>query len=266
MMSFIANAGAVPLGYVSAMTDGQGQGHHTSGGFYVHREEMVRLQHLQQRLSALSPLPDVILSNAPSSSPLQRPVSCCPFHHRTINHTGSSGKGLTNSDRRLSSRTGHKPGPRQYQSPCPVNHLVRRCSNHEAQQIAEGHLHQMTRGSRVHHKECVDQGCCSSHLGIPQLLRQIPPFGRLNPNVLGRPRAKSSTADGNVTSEIQDLCCTVGKELQKIADRFQLDHGKVKKKTEQAAAVSLVLPEAFTRCLAASVMCLIWWRLLNKLR
>ncbi|XP_068232122.1 uncharacterized protein [Palaemon carinicauda] len=260
MMSFIANAGAVPLGYVSAMTDGQGQCHRC-GGLYSHHNEVMPLQHLQ-RFNVFPPLPDIILSNAPSPSPHQQEVSC-PFYTDRNNYTGRLHKGLKIFQKDPPPRTGRKSATSQGTSLDRIYRLVRSFRTQGAQRREEARDH-FTRGCRVDSTGSHDQECQSSHLiSIPQFIRQVTPCSRLHQDVVDRQRSMSLLSHEYLN---QERCCTVGKELLKVADRFQLDHGRALKKNKRVAVLSLVLPEAFTQCFAASVLCLIWWRLLNKLR
>ncbi|XP_066982696.1 uncharacterized protein [Macrobrachium rosenbergii] len=273
MMSFIANAGAVPLGYVSDMAGNESQCH-VCGGLCGLGSDVMSLHHLRS-FYVFSPLPDIVLSNTPTSA-LQRAVSCPFVFSSRSNVAGNASKGLVTSYRVLTPRTGPKTGPRQCHSWCHVQRSLRNCS-YQAVEQRRGNQPQMTQANRTQNTGSNSPGLCypnshclqechPNHLDLPQFIRQITHCSQLCRNEVSGWRSASLTSSENEMLENQILYCAVGKDLQKIADNFQLDHGKVMKKKKQVAALSLIFPEAFTRCLSASVLCLVWWRLLNKLR
>ncbi|XP_045111233.1 uncharacterized protein LOC123504624 [Portunus trituberculatus] len=55
----------------------------------------------------------------------------------------------------------------------------------------------------------------------------------------------------------------IGGDLRKIADHFELNTSKVWRKNKLSYCPSF--PAAVSRCVVASLICLAWWRLYNKL-
>ncbi|CAL4151222.1 unnamed protein product [Meganyctiphanes norvegica] len=63
---------------------------------------------------------------------------------------------------------------------------------------------------------------------------------------------------------------SVGDDLKKIADKFDIDHSKIRCKNKNISVDTLNLASipvaTVTRCLQAGIVTLLCWRLLNKLR
>ncbi|XP_068228544.1 uncharacterized protein [Palaemon carinicauda] len=229
MMSFIANAGAVPMGYVSAMIDSEDQ-------CIACSEQQCSLnynrqwQHLRN-FNVFPPLPDLVLSNTPPPSPLRRAASL-PFFP-----SGNS-SGCHRDSRRMTSSTGTKTSYELSQPNCFVRTLDRNSSYHEIwERQGEGDEVAGAHGvwnSASHNPDLYHPGfqhrpdCQSSHSDLPRFLWEVPPCGRLRQDV--RSGDSDSTTTENETSEERDFR-SVGRDLRKIADRFQLDHGYEEKQT-----------------------------------
>ncbi|XP_066989532.1 uncharacterized protein [Macrobrachium rosenbergii] len=59
----------------------------------------------------------------------------------------------------------------------------------------------------------------------------------------------------------------VGHDLRKLADHFQEVHSEMERKDEKSwLTLSLLIPVALTRCLSSSILCLVRWRIFNRLQ
>ncbi|XP_068202345.1 uncharacterized protein [Palaemon carinicauda] len=299
MMSFIANAGAVPLGYISATADSEGHCNN-SDGMCSQENGVMCLQHLRG-VFVFPPLPDVVLSNTLPPPPFQRVISP-PFMHPNSNNTvGSTNKGVVTLSRVYHESSGLETSPRWCHRRCHIHRWVREGSRQGVEQMGRNRV-QTTSASRrqITGSDSLGSSDPNSHClrdlhpnpSCPHLVLQdtssrmfrcccrLPgPTGQTQAlttmwPIIGnlhhqrRASMQRPTSMNHPREEIpenQNIYYMVGKDLRKIADHFQLDHGKVVKKSKQAPVLSLILPEAFTWCLSASVLLLVWWRILKKL-
>ncbi|XP_066955822.1 uncharacterized protein [Macrobrachium rosenbergii] len=233
MMSFIANAGAVPLGYVSAMIDSEDQCLACSSEqccLLLQSQSMQWQQHLRNA-NAFPPLPDLVLSNTPPPSPLRRAASL-PFFPSSFSSSSTTGGG---SRCRSEPRRGTLPSAGT-KAPCEVSHsnghvlsrpLCRNSSYHEIWE-REGDRDDMGGAQRSwnaasynpdlyfhnHHQDCLACG---------RLLQDAVTEEEEEEGATSASSGEGTLQERNVRS--------VGRDLRKIADRFQLEHGHEEKQT-----------------------------------
>lgn len=191
------------------------------------------LWHNLETRRGLPPLPDVILSNTPPPSPLRRAHSYLSFFPEKPTHA--------------------LPTPPL--APPALDTPPLTPSETHARAASVEHIQEVRRRLQNNHPEPQ-----SPHT-LPQLSWPLP-----------RPQEEGSQEEreGNQGAEgergdDERRWRMVGRDLQKIADEFQLHHGKVGVKREsEEETLNLSVPVALTRCLSASILFLVWWRLFNK--
>ncbi|KAK8400309.1 hypothetical protein O3P69_003182 [Scylla paramamosain] len=98
--------------------------------------------------------------------------------------------------------------------------------------------------------------CCS-------LQSHLPHFSHLTWTTAAlSSHAHAHTTEGRQQREEQQWR-HIGGDLRKVADHFELDTAKAWRKNKPSCCPSL--PAAVSRCVVASLICLAWWRLYNKL-
>ncbi|XP_037794967.1 uncharacterized protein LOC119590369, partial [Penaeus monodon] len=117
--------------------------------------------------------------------------------------------------------------------------------------------------------------------GLPQLTWEVPRYRNVQEAEEGEERGKRGNKEGGDKEEgrkregerdgeetaQQRTWRLVGRDLRKLGDQFALKHAqRVDAKPNNNGYMSFAVPLTFTRCLSASILCLVWWRLLNKLR
>nr|XP_045586705.1 uncharacterized protein LOC123748579 [Procambarus clarkii] len=255
MVSVLLRACAMPFGYTSDMIDSD----FTCDDLCFSTAEM-NSRNIQRPRGLPAPLPDVILSHTPQPSPLRRSQSYLSFFPEKLTHA-------------LPTPTLDMPQA----VPSTTTLGVRR--NSQARSISVGNLTSLEESVRmglkrirkVRHRIQSDEPQSYQNHTLPQLSWPSP---RPHRNLCYRlPREGESVRDDAVDgehsqeeTEEQGRWRKAGRELRKIADHFELNTAKVAAKRSKVAPLNLVVPGALTRCLTASLLCLVWWRLLNKLR
>ncbi|XP_050728726.1 uncharacterized protein LOC127004679 isoform X2 [Eriocheir sinensis] len=232
--------GAVPFGFRAPMDDedaGYGDREHVDAG-----EE--RSRHLAR--AGTFPLPDVILSNTPPPSPLRRARSCHAF---------------------FPEKTQIQP-PSPLTPPATPGAAFDGDAGVEAAQASLSHIQEVRR--RLLGSFSV------SPRNLPQLSWPLPrppnppsARGATKEEVSAAPEMRRNLRqelDGEVLGEEQQRWRLVGGELRMVADQFQLNRSKASGKASSEVAAHSAAPAILGRCLAASLICLVWWRLYNKLR
>ncbi|KAG0721540.1 hypothetical protein GWK47_046265 [Chionoecetes opilio] len=234
----LLHAGAVPFGYTSDKIECD-----FPGCF----EDCVTTSmscHYIPDVRGTFPLPDVILSNTPPPSPLRRARSCHTF---------------------FPDKTETLP-PSPLTPPATPGFTADREAGVQALQTGLGHIQEVRRRWRDN----------SSHnpYHLPQLSWVLPrPPHRMSSrghvkedaDVASETRSLRDEAEGG-HKEAQQRWRLIGADLRMVADQFQLNMSKVSGKPRIEVAAHYVAPAVLGRCLAASLLCLVWWRLYNKLR
>lgn len=238
-MISLLNAGAVPFGYTSDKIESDFPGYiedYISTGMscpYV------------PDLRGTFPLPDVIISNTPPPSPLRRARSCHAF---------------------FPEKTETLP-PSPLTPPATPGAACDGEAGVQALQTGLGHIQEVRRRLRDN---------SINPLQLPQLSWPLPAHAH------PQPRRGSATAEAEAAPERRAAMSEargagssgqehhhwrlIGGELRMVADQFQLNKSKTSGKASSEAAAHTVVPAVLGRCLAASLLCLVWWRLYNKLR
>nr|XP_053631421.1 uncharacterized protein LOC128687882 [Cherax quadricarinatus] len=259
MASVLLRACAMPFGFTSDMIDSD----FTYEGECIFTDEMN--WRTIQRSRGLAPLPDVILSNTPPPSPLRRAHSYLSFFPEKTIHT------LSTSNLALDT-----PPPTPTPEACrstrtraaSFGNLV---NWEENLKVGLKHIREVRRRLHSEHPQHNPQH------SLPQLSWPLPrphrcpntPHHRPNipphhPNHFYYSQGQGESTQGE--REEEDRCRKAGRELRKIADNFQLNSAKVATKRSNDASFNLAVPTALTKCITASLLCLIWWRLVNRLR
>ncbi|XP_050728131.1 proline-, glutamic acid- and leucine-rich protein 1-like [Eriocheir sinensis] len=257
--------GAVPFGYAPTMNDSDYHDlhhypyHHDSPQHHHHHlnRRDVNWQRVDYTRDQL-PLPDLIPCNTPPPSPLRRTRSCHAFFPDT-------------------------PPPSPHLPPTPP-------LTPASPRPTEGAI-----GATGENNQAGRQD-------EDPLPRVSPPLQPLSWPIPCRPRppmAPREEASGGEEGEERQTWRRIGADLRKIADQFQVTHAKVrtkrtrkeekkekenqgdedegeedkeddnkreeKEEEEQVeGAVSISIPAALTRCLSASLLLLVCWRLVSK--
>ncbi|XP_069995075.1 uncharacterized protein [Penaeus vannamei] len=209
-----------------------------------------------------APLPDVILSNTPPPSPLRRAHS---YHFLFPEEATAAPAARSNKPSWAPPR---RPPPARAQEE-PQEEPQERA----ALATGLGHIQEVRRTllreepPRAHHAPLFPHELPQLSWAVPRL-QQASSTGSLAHARArahdGGPGGERARAEG--ASEQQRRWKHIGQDLRKLADQFTLDHAKVGSKQDEEAPLSLSVPVAVTRCLTATILCLVWWRLLNKFR
>ncbi|XP_064114997.1 uncharacterized protein LOC135221110 isoform X2 [Macrobrachium nipponense] len=233
MMSFIANAGAVPLGYVSAMIDSEDQCLACSSEqccLLLQNQSVQWQQHLRNA-NVFPPLPDLVLSNTPPPSPLRRAASL-PFfpssgNISTCSTTTDGGSRCCRSEsRRGTSNFGTKP-------PCEVSHS----NSHGVLLRTQGRnssYHEIweREGDRYYDNAGAQRSWNAANYYSPDLYfhhhQDCLPCGRMLQDAVTEEEGAASASSEEGTLQERNVR-SVGRDLRRIADRFQLEHGHEEK-------------------------------------
>ncbi|XP_063595106.1 uncharacterized protein LOC134772030 [Penaeus indicus] len=254
MMNLIVCAGAVPFGYTSEMNDCDYQ-------CFGYGDQCVTTAEMNWRNlqipQAQAPLPDVILSNTPPPSPLRRAHS---YHFLFPEESPAPPAARSNKSSWAPPR--RPPPARAQEEP----------QERDALRAGLGHIQEVRRTllreepPRAHHAPLPHD--------LPQLSWAVPRLQQAS-STSSLPHARTCAHDGGPggeraraegLTEQERRWKHIGQDLRKLADQFTLDHAKVGTKQDEEAPLSLSVPVAVTRCLTATILCLVWWRLLNKFR
>ncbi|XP_045587781.1 uncharacterized protein [Procambarus clarkii] len=226
--------GAVPFGYTTEMNNMD---------LFV-TDEMY-WENLQNRRGLPATLPDVILSNTPPPSPLRRAQSYLSFFPEKSPHALPVLPTLDTPPATPSD---------------PTVGVARAAS---VGRLEEGGRDESVKTSLEHIQE-VRRRLQSDHPHPPNTLPQLSwplPRPHRSPQRQGE---ESSLEDGDRAQDDEIQYRRVGRELRKIADQFHVSNAKVSTKEGDQEPASLRVPVALTRCVSASILALIWWRLFNK--
>ncbi|MPC40564.1 hypothetical protein E2C01_034125 [Portunus trituberculatus] len=191
------------------------------------------------------PLPDVIISNTPPPSPLRRARSCHAF---------------------FPEKTETLP-PSPLTPPATPGAVFDGEAGVQALQTGLGHIQEVRRRLRDNNS--------LNPLQLPQLSWPLPAHAQPQSNrgsvmeeaeSAPERRAPMNEARGAGSTEEHHHWRLIGGELRMVADQFQRNKSKASGKGSSEAAAHTVVPAVLGRCLAASLLCLVWWRLYNKLR
>lgn len=255
--------GAVPLGYTSEL----------DSEYDWASSELCSVMEMnfQNFRGGHPPLPDVILSNTPPSSPLRRAHSYhFLFPEKSDDQLRPSREAY---QRTLSFLPTPPPTPTSPQEGThdPGGERTQRSRDDDpdidSARTRLGHIQEIRRrlgGNPAHFQP---------HQSLPQLTWEVPSIQRSRRMTSARVReggdnGQRGQGDQEGPETRDERLRQIGADLRRIADQFQLDNGKggVSPKKGDEARVSWAVPVSFTRCLSASLLCLLWWRLLNKLR
>ncbi|XP_063866694.1 uncharacterized protein LOC135103822 [Scylla paramamosain] len=234
----LLNAGAVPFGYTSDKIESDFPG-------YI--EDCISTGmscHYVPDLRGTFPLPDVIISNTPPPSPLRRVRSCHAFFPEKTETL--------------------PPSPL---TPPATPAVFDGEPGVQALQTGLDHIQEVRRRLR--------DNSSLNPLQLPQLSWPLPAHAhpQSNRRSVGEEaesaperRAPMDESRGAGSGEEHHRWRLIGGELRMVADQFQLNKSKASGKGSSEAAAHTVAPAVLGRCLAASLLCLVWWRLYNKLR
>ncbi|XP_063859994.1 uncharacterized protein LOC135100727 [Scylla paramamosain] len=167
-------------------------------------------------------LPDIITSNTPPPSPLPRSHSCLTFFPEKTQRQTSLAAPASSSILHGS----------DVDEEARLSHVleVRRHVHSDAPSTSTAHLPHLT-----------------------WVLPHLPSSSRVpaNDGEVGRRRGREE--DG----EKQRLWRQIGGDLRKMADQFEVSS----KSSAEVAVLPSSLPVMLTRCVAGTLLCLVWWRL-----
>ncbi|XP_042890460.1 uncharacterized protein LOC122265298 [Penaeus japonicus] len=256
MLSLIVCAGAVPFGYTSEMNDCDYQ-------CFGYGDQCVTTAEMNWRNLQIpqgqAPLPDVILSNTPPPSPLRRAHS----YHFLFPEEAAPPPTRSNKSSWVPPRR-PPPAPRDPQQQQP--------QEGDALRTGLGHIQEVRR--TILREERPHPHYPHHSHDLPQLSWDVPRLHQASstsslPHARTYAHEDAPVREGGRTeglTEQQRRWKHIGQDLRKLADQFTLDHAKVGTKQNDEAPLSLSVPVAVTRCLTATILCLVWWRLLNKFR
>ncbi|XP_063595678.1 uncharacterized protein LOC134772572 [Penaeus indicus] len=271
MISLIAHAGAVPFGYTSEMDDCEVQCF--SYDDHIIACETMSWMNSRASTTGLPPLPDLITSNTPPASPLRRAHS----YHFLFPEKPSA-----------ASRARRPPTPSAYVSrdtpPTPSLSTPTLSPSRVGSPAREDErlTASLKHIQEVKQKVQKDPGFVDRRQSdLPQLTWEVPRYrdvreaeegeergkrGDKGDGDKGEGRKREDEKDSEETAQ-QRTWRLVGRDLRKLGDQFALKHAqRVDAKPNNNGYMSSAVPLTFTRCLSASILCLVWWRLLNKLR
>ncbi|KAK3853004.1 hypothetical protein Pcinc_040434 [Petrolisthes cinctipes] len=284
------------------------------------------------------PLPDVIVSNTPPSSPLRRSHSYLSFHplEKTTTNTTPNPHQVVdvppiNLDQDTPPPTPgsppHEEEEKEVQVQQQLDHIqtLQRSCRHNLPQLNWPLPRSQSQANRgpVGAEERVEERQQQHHAGDDEHVRKTQTQTlRENDGGGGEGGQGNSGAAGVVEEEEGELerqrYRTVGRELRRIADQFEEERvqigskrgraqgregnrgserhggtggmtrrdlmvngapggdercqhqhhqeGNEQQEEEEEGAMRLTVPAAVTRCLTASLMVLVWWRILNRFR
>ncbi|KAK7072873.1 hypothetical protein SK128_018981 [Halocaridina rubra] len=270
MIDSLITFGAVPFGYTSELWDSNCDLTSNDQCFDMSFHTNCR------NPQGIPPLPDVILSNTPPPSPLRRAHS---YHFLFPEKTeGTQGRVTTSAlQRSFSFLPTPPPTPL---SPQGEAHRGSICStagdnDREVNNVRTGLSHIQ----EVRRKLPDPPAHFQPHEPLPQLTWEVPAIQRsrrVEYSSANQPTRNRESPDGSskkaeksgMVKEEGDRLRQIGNDLRRIADQFQLDNGKVSKKRQKKddAGAAWDVPVVFTRCISGALLCLVWWRLLNKLQ
>ncbi|XP_045130665.1 uncharacterized protein LOC123515843 [Portunus trituberculatus] len=172
-------------------------------------------------------LPDIITSNTPPPSPLPRSRSCLAFFHEKTHSQTSLAAPASSNTLNGSDVDGE----------ARLSHVleVRRHLHRDAPSTSTAHLPHLT-----------------------WVLPHVPSFSRSLAKDGEEGRRRGRDEDG----EQQRLWRQVGGDLRKMADQFEVSS----KGSTEIVVPPISLPVVLSRCVAGTLLCLVWWRLYHGSR
>ncbi|XP_042880510.1 uncharacterized protein LOC122258564 [Penaeus japonicus] len=275
MISLIVHAGAVPFGYTREMDDCEVQ----CFSYDDHIIACDTMSWMNSRASTTGhpPLPDLVTSNTPPSSPLRRAHS----YHFLFPEKPSIASRARMPPTPSAHARNTPPPPSQSTPSLPSSRAGGVASSGDRLTTGLKHIQEVRQRVRKD-PSFLDR----RQNGLPQLTWEVPRYRNVSTADEGKKidqrgcwvdeddgsgeerkeEEEGEPREGEETAQ-QRTWRLIGRDLRKLGDQFAVKHSQsVGAKPNNNGYLNLVVPLTLTRCLSASVLCLVWWRLLNKLR